>query len=335
MNNVLVIGGTGVMGSRVVLRLLDATGDNVHVLTRNPASPQARKLLDLGGDRVRMARGDVNDTASVREAMESIDRVFCNTDFFSSGAVTGEYDQGVTLLEAARSAGVDRFIWSSLDYAVSLTDGRIPVPHYDSKGAVAAYIGLRRSDEMMRKEADGWYSHHVSIVTTAPYFENFPLRLAPQPDLLPDGREGLIFAIPLGTGKYPLIALDDIAWFVVHVLEQWQTWGYRDLAIAADSLTGEQIAAAFERVTGRPAGYVSVPLGAVRSSMPDFGHDFAAMFEFFQARDIIELDRDMPALRAMHPGLLSFEDWLRASGWDGAEQDVHKFPMILAKPQSD
>ncbi|MET1073125.1 MAG: NmrA family NAD(P)-binding protein, partial [Umezawaea sp.] len=158
MSEVLVIGGTGALGGRVVLRLLEATTDTVHVVTRDPGSRQARQLLDLSGDRVRLVRGDVNDIAGVRTVMESVDRVFCNTDFFSTGAVTGEYEQGVALLEAARAAEVDRFIWSSLDSAVQLTGGAVPVPHYDSKAAVAAHIGMRRSDEMMRKEVDGWYS---------------------------------------------------------------------------------------------------------------------------------------------------------------------------------
>ncbi|MET1074110.1 MAG: NmrA family NAD(P)-binding protein, partial [Umezawaea sp.] len=171
---------------------------------------------------------------------------------------------------------------------------------------------------------------HVSVLTTAPYFENFQLRLAPRPGELPDGREGLVFRIPLGAGKYPLIGLDDIAWFAVHAFDRWQTWGSRDLAVAADSLTGEEIAAAFERVTGIPAAYVPVPLDVIRSSIPDFGHDLAAMFEFFQARDVVGLDRDLPALRAAHPALLRFEDWLRVSGWDGSEQDVQRFPARLA-----
>jgi uncharacterized protein YbjT (DUF2867 family) len=327
MNDVLVIGGTGAMGGRVVSRLLDTTADTVLVLTRDPGSEQARRVLEAGGDRVRLIRGDVDDIASVRGALDSADRVFCNTDFFSTGAVTGEYGQGLALLEAARAAKVDRFIWSSLDYAALLTAGTVPVPHYDGKGAVAAHIALRRSDEMMRKEEDGWYTRHVSVLTTAPYFENFQLRLAPRAARLPDGRDGVLFQIPLGSGKYPLIGLDDIAWFAVHVFEHWQARGSRDLAVAADSLTGEQIAAAFERVTGTPAGYFPVPLDAVRSSVPGVGHDFAAMFEFFQTRDLVALDRDLPALRALHPGLLDFEAWLRATGWDGSEQDVQKLPV--------
>jgi uncharacterized protein YbjT (DUF2867 family) len=329
MSSVLVIGGTGAMGSRVVLRLLSASAHDLTVLTRNPDSPQARRLVEAGGGRVRGVRGDVNNIESVRRALESVDSVFCNTDFFSTAAVTGEYSQGITILEAAREADIDRFIWSSLDFAGSLTGGRIPVPHYDSKGAVAAHIGLRRSDEMMRQEPDGWYTQHVTVLTTAPYFENFQLRLAPQPGKLPDGRDGVVFAIPLGDGKYPLIGLDDIAWFAAFAFDNWHSWGTRDLAVAGDSLTGDQIATAFERVTATPAAYVPVSLDVVRSSIPGIGHDFAAMFEFFQTRDIVTLDRDMTALRTMHPDLLSFEDWLRASGWDGTEQDIQKFPVPL------
>ncbi len=317
MSEVLVIGGTGAMGGRVVARLLDATADTVRVLTRDPSSPHAEALLAAGDGRVRLVQGDVGDDASVHLAMKSVDRVFCNTDFFSSGSVRTEYDDGLRLLEAARAADVDRFIWSSLDFAVSLTGGRIAVPHYDSKGAVAAHIGLRRADEMMRQEPDGWYTHHVSVLTTAPYFENFLSRLAPRRDA-----DGLVFEIPLGSGPYPLIGLDDIGWFAVHAFENWQEWGARDLAVAADSLTGEQVAAAFERVTGQVARYVPVPLEAVRSSMGDFGHDFAAMFEFFQTRDVVGLDRDLTGLRALHPGLLDFEAWLRSTGWDGTEQPV-------------
>lgn len=93
----------------------------------------------------------------------------------------GRYEQIVVRLHwlaAAERTGVERFIWSSLDSAVSLT-GR-PVPHFDSKAAVAAaHIDLMRSEEILRKETDGWYTDHVSVLTTAPYFENLRDRLTP------------------------------------------------------------------------------------------------------------------------------------------------------------
>ncbi|MFI0260578.1 hypothetical protein ACH4OW_16260 [Streptomyces sp. NPDC017056] len=71
-----------------------------------------------------------------------------------------------------------------------------------------------RSEEMLRKESDGWYTDHVSVLTTAPYFENLRHRLTPWPD----GQGGLTFRLPPGAARYPLVALDDIAWFACHML---------------------------------------------------------------------------------------------------------------------
>ncbi|MFI0775452.1 hypothetical protein [Streptomyces sp. NPDC021212] len=43
----------------------------------------------------------------------------------------------------------------------------------------------------------------------------------------------------------------------------------------------------------------------------------AAMFAFFQDRDLLSRDRDLPTLRALHPELAAFGDWLTTTGWDG------------------
>lgn len=323
LQQTLVIGGTGAMGGRVVRRLLRHQDIAVRVLTRDLDSERARALSALGQGRVHLVQGDLDDEDSVRRATAGVDRVFCNTDFMSSGSALAEYRQGLAVLEAARAAGVDRFIWSSLDSAVGLTAGEIPVPHYDAKAAVAAHINLMRSEEMMQKQADGWYGEHVSILTTAPYFENFQTALGPQPGRLADGRDGVIFHLPMGDGTYPLIGLDDIAWYADHMFGNWHEGGAKDLAVIGDGLTGREIAAAFERVTQVPAEYASVPLDVLRNSIPDIGHDFAAMFRFFQERNLLVEDRDISALRARHPALMTFEDWLRATGWRGEQVDVH------------
>ncbi|WP_440899727.1 NmrA family NAD(P)-binding protein [Actinosynnema sp.] len=309
MTSTLVIGGTGLMGSRVVRALLGA--GTVTAFTRDPESTRARALRDLGAG---AAKGDLDEPGTLRAALEGVDQVFCNTDHFGAGGVLAEHRQGVTALEAAREAGVARFIWSSLDGVSALTGGRVRMSHYDAKAGVAAHVHTHRADEAERGE-EGWHTRSTSILTTAPYYENFPVSLPPERTTLPDGRTGALFRVPLGErGRYPLIALDDIAWFAARMFEDWHGWGARDLAVVADSPTGAQIAATFERVTGIPSAYLPVPLEAVRANG---GHDFASMFEFFQTRDVADLDRDLPALRRLHPGLMTFEDWLRATGWTG------------------
>lgn len=200
MTTVLVIGGTGTMGRPVVRQIAARADSDVVVLTRDPNSDRAQTLRAAGN--VRLVRGDSGDFASLEPLMAGVDQVFAHTDFFATASPRAEYEQGVALLEAARTAGVDRFVWSSLDSAVTLTDGRIPVPHYDAKAAVEASIGLRRSEEMMQNDLDGWYSSHVAVLVTAPYVENLLGGMAPRAGVLPDGREGVTFSLPLGSGRW-------------------------------------------------------------------------------------------------------------------------------------
>lgn len=320
----LVIGATGAMGRPTVRALLSDPGRNVRIFTRDPNGRQARALVEAGQGRVSAATGSVDDEASLAAATAGAEAVFCNTDFFSTASPLREYEQGMRVLRAAQAAGVDHLVWSSLDNAAVLTDGRIPVPHYDAKGAVEAWIGLMRSEEFMREVQDGWFSHHVTVLVTGPYFENLQSFVLPQPGKLADGREGMVFNIPLGAGHWPMIALDDIAWFARRVLDDRGQWGGRTLRVLSEALTGAEIAAVFERVTSIPAEYRDVPLDAVRASMPGIGQDMAAMWQFFQDYDVIGRERDMASLRSMHPELLRFEDWLRASDWRGEPAEVQK-----------
>jgi uncharacterized protein YbjT (DUF2867 family) len=327
----LVIGGTGAMGSRLVRRLV-ARDNAVVVLTRDPSSARARDLVAGLGEQVRLVHGDLDDAKSLRQAVAGADELFVNTDFQSTISPVREYEQGLAALRAAEDAGVDRLVWSSLDNAVVLTDGRIPVPHYDGKAAVEAWIGLRRSEEMMRKDADGWYSRHVAVLVTSPYFENLQSRMSPRPGKLPDGREGLLFTLPLDqAGRWPMIGLDDIAWFADHILSNWQQWAGRTLSVVSEGLTGDQIAATFERITGIPAAYQPVSPDAIRASIPRIGHDIAAMFEFFLDYDVADRARDLPALRAIHPGMRTFADWLSITSWSGNAEEVQKNVFQVAE----
>lgn len=74
---VLVVGGAGRVGSRLVSRLA-ASGVRVRVLTRDPTSDAARALADRhGGDSVEIARGDVadEDPTELVEAVRGCTRV--------------------------------------------------------------------------------------------------------------------------------------------------------------------------------------------------------------------------------------------------------------------
>lgn len=320
---ILVIGATGAMGRAVVKNLLEVTDApfRVRLFTRDPQSPQAQRLLQGGSGRVEAAQGDVNDVASLQAALTGAWGVFCNTDFGSAFSVEAEYEQGVRVLAAARAADVHHFIWSSLDACSSLSGGRLPVPHYDSKAAVEHYIDRQRSEEFLRKQEDGFFSRHVSVLVTGPYYENLMTMFGPRPGTLRDGREGLIFAFASGGKPYPMVALSDIGWFAAHMLSHPERFAGRTLPIMSQSLTFDEVAATFSRVTGIPAEHADIPVEQQWNAAMPIAHDLWNMHRFVQE---IGWRRDYEGLRRIHPGLLTFEDWLKQTGWRGEPREVQK-----------
>jgi hypothetical protein len=52
-----------------------------------------------------------------------------------------EYDRGVNMARAAsKTATLETYFWSTLPAASDLTKGEAPVPHFDGKANVDAYI---------------------------------------------------------------------------------------------------------------------------------------------------------------------------------------------------
>jgi len=249
---VLVIGGTGAMGRPIVRSLMSGPDRKVRILTRDPAGRHAAALKQAGGGRVETVQGNLDDEASLATAMSGVGAVFCNTDFFSTANPRREYEQGLRALRTAQAAGVGHFIWSSLDDAGALTNGRLPVPHYDAKAAVASWIGLMRSEEFMQQDAGGWFSKNVTILVTGPYFENLQAGLV-QAASLTDGRQDQRFNIAIGSGRWPMIALDDIAWFARHILDHPDEWRGRTLRRRAGQPPGADQTPGLRASKARPA----------------------------------------------------------------------------------
>ncbi|HMC06212.1 MAG TPA: NAD-dependent epimerase/dehydratase family protein, partial [Solirubrobacterales bacterium] len=109
----LVTGATGKVGNAVARRLAER-GDDVVALVRDPA--KAREVLPPG---VQLARGDVTDPASVREAAEGANGVFnCMGLFEQWFADSGVFDRvnaegARNVIAAAREAGAQRAVHTS------------------------------------------------------------------------------------------------------------------------------------------------------------------------------------------------------------------------------
>ena len=108
---VLVTGGTGFIGRRVVQALLEEGSQNVRVLARN--LEKAQPLADLGAE---VVVGNLFDDASLKEAVAGVDSVY-----HLGATMTGQwadYHQGTIkgterLVDACQAAGVRRLVFAS------------------------------------------------------------------------------------------------------------------------------------------------------------------------------------------------------------------------------
>jgi uncharacterized protein YbjT (DUF2867 family) len=118
--NILVLGGTGTVGSQVVGQLL-AKRVAVSVLTR---SPEKAKALPSG---VRGIVGDLLDVGTIRSAFRGHDTVF-----LLNGLSPAETHEGMLALNGARLAGVKRIVYLSIHNLESAAF----LPHFAPKIAI-------------------------------------------------------------------------------------------------------------------------------------------------------------------------------------------------------
>lgn len=122
--NVLVIGGTGTVGSEVVTRLLDAQNgtDTIRIMTR---STDKVETLPEGAEGV---IGDLKEKDSLPRAFRGVDRVF----FVTTPASGAEEETGLNAVAAAVGVDVEKIVYMSVHRA----DDAMEIPHFREKVAV-------------------------------------------------------------------------------------------------------------------------------------------------------------------------------------------------------
>ena len=287
MNNkiIAVTGATGQQGGAVARKLL-ADGWKVRALTRDLDKPAAQELKALGAE---IVPGDMDDRTQLDAAFEGAYGVFSVQNFWLPGVgFDGEIRQGNNVADAAKAAGVEHLVYSS----VGAAHRGMGQKHFESKWIVEQYIHT--------------LDIPFTILRPVAFFENFNWERA---FLL----NGTFNAIGLRPEKErQLIAVEDIAVFAALALANPEEFVGRTIELAGDALTELQLADTFAKVIGRPVK-LTMPTGGGGWGDPE---EMTAMFNFFNGE---AYDADIQALRKIHPGLLTLEQYLRKNGWENAE----------------
>ncbi len=300
---IAVVGATGAQGGGLARAILeDASGEfGVRAITRKPDSAKARALAEQGAE---VVRADLDDLESLVRAFDGAHGAFCVTNFWEHGSPDRELAQAEHMAEAARRAGLEHVIWSTLEDSredVPLEDERMPtlmerykVPHYDAKG-----------------EADRFFVEREVPTTyyrTSFYWDNM-IHFGMGPKTQPDGTVTL--ALPLGASRLPGIAVADIGKCAYGVFRRGQTFVGKTIGVAGGFLTGADMAAGLSKALGREVTYVDVPPEQFRALGFPGAEDLGNMFHW--QRDFADAycgRRSIDLARELDPELQSYTTWL-------------------------
>src|SRR6058998_3162860 len=162
---IAVIGATGHQGGAVA-RALQAGGQfKVRALTRNPD-----KHRDLADE---VVEADLNRPETLAAAFKGAYGVFLVTTSSLEG--TDERKQGAAAVQAAKDAGVQHLVWSTLPDVEAISGGKFHIP---------AFTGRAKIDRMV-KEAE--FANYTFVMAPF-YYQNLMGVLGPQKQA--DGSSG-------------------------------------------------------------------------------------------------------------------------------------------------
>jgi uncharacterized protein YbjT (DUF2867 family) len=300
---IAVVGATGAQGGGLARAILgDRRGEfAVRALTRNAQGEKARELAAAGAE---VVAADIDDVASVQRAFAGAYGAFCLTNFWEHFSADREIAQADAMARAARAAGVQHVIWSTLEDTrkwVPLESDRMPtlhgkykVPHFDGKG---------ESDQKFRDAGVP-----TTWLLTSFYWDNL-VHFGSGPKRGPDG--GLVLTYPMGDRKLPGIAAEDIGKCAYGLFRRGKEFIGKTVGIAGEHLTGSEMAAALSDSLGEPVRYQDVPPEVYRSFGFPGADDLGNMFQF--KRDFNEYftgARSVEFSRSLNPDLLGFRAWL-------------------------
>lgn len=301
---IAIVGGTGAQGGGLARAILnDKEGDFIaRVITRNANSDKAKELKKMGAE---IVEADVENKDSLVKAFEGAYGAYCVTFFWEHFSPDKEKQHAQNMAEAAKEAGVQHVIWSTLEDTrkyISIDDDRMPtlmgtykVPHFDAKGESNVYF----------KNSGVPFT----LLNTSFYWDNFIyFGLGPQKG--PDGK--LALTMPMKDKKLPGIAAEDIGKTAFGIFKAGDKYKGKTLGIVGEKLTVGEMAEGFAEILGTEVSYNDVPASVFRSFDFPGADDLGNMFQFKAEFEKEFCDaRDIDETRKLNPELLTFKQWLK------------------------
>lgn len=268
---------------------------SIYAVTRNPSSASATALA-AKSPAVMLVAGDLNDVPALFRALPSKPWGVFSVQPRGKEEIT----QGKAIVDEAVKAGVEHFVYTSVDRGGPASDTTpTDVPHFRSKHEIEHHL----RDAAAKSPARMTYT----ILRPCFFLDN-----------LEGGFVGKVIAtawkdhIP-SDKKMQVIAASDIGWFGATAFLRSSSPDYRNaaLSLAGDNLTYGEANQIYQNETGQP---IPTSYGFIASSLVGMVKGVRLMFKFMRTQ---EVGADIAKLRTMNPELKTMQSW--AAGLSSAK----------------
>jgi len=301
---IAVTGATGAQGGALARAILadPSGGFSCRAITRDPNKDTAKALAAKGAE---VVRADIDDLESLQKAFGGAYGAYCVTNFWEHFSAEKEKAQAKNLAHAAKAAGLQHVIWSTLedtrklmspgDTRMPMLQGQYRVPHFDAKA-----------------EADAYFSGSpVTCLVTSFYWDNiYAFGLAPKKG--DDGVYGWTF--PMGDKRLAGIAAEDIGRVAYGIFKAGQKYIGKTVGITGENLTLDEISEKLGKGLGVRVKYSAVEPDAYRGFGFPGADEMGNMFQVYRdfEREVLAA-RSADVARSLDPALQNFDQWLAAN----------------------
>ena len=302
---VTVVGALSKQGRSVARTVLESGRYRVRALTRRVDTPAARSLAADGAE-LRRVPLEVGQHQALTDAFAGSHAAFLMTPPIAPPQ-THEAQLGIEMADAALQAGVQHIVFSTLENVDAISGGTKFAPHFTDKAMIEEHIrGL---------------PVHSSFVMPAFFYTNLLVYYTPRmvcdelvfPIYLPENFRAPFVDPTSATGPA-----------VLEIFSNPDRYVGASLPVIGDMVLPAEMVDTFGRVTGRKAVYRSAfTREALLRYFPDFAtnellvRELLGMAEYAVEYGYYRADRDLEWSRRKNPKSLTWEQFLRLTGWQG------------------
>jgi len=305
---ITIVGASSKQGRSAARALLQDGGYRVRALTRRVDSVEAQSLAREGAELMNVAL-ELGRKPALVKAFTGSYGAFLMTPPIAPPA-THEAELGRELADAAVEAGVQHLVFSGLENVDEITNGGKFAPHFTDKAKIEAYIRT--------------LPIRSSFIYLAFFYTNLFEYYTPRME-----GDTLVFPIYLPRDfRAPFVdPLSATGPAILEIFSHPQDYAGQSLPVIGDILSPEEMVATFVRVTGRKAAYSSAYTRAeLLHHFPDFAanellvREILGMAEYAVEYGYYRAGRDLSWSRKTNPKSVTWEQFLRTTGWQGDAQ---------------